>query len=830
LSMTLLDVRDEEEKKRFLKVDHSFNREEDGLSRGIWKHLKKDGTEIQVEIFNHPVIYDGKTARITLINNVTERLRAQAELAGSESRFRALIENSYDIITMLDKDFNVLYRSPSAIRVTGRVNDEVLGLDGRERIHPDDIGIVAEGIKRLLATPGRTEECIFRYQHKDGSYLWMEGNATNLLHDENIHAIVYNYRDVTERIKGEEALREEKDKLDAISSTSPGLIYSFRMMTDGTFSFPYVSKACDEIFGYSADAIRENANLLLESSLKEDAELVVNSISYSAKNMTPWKLEFRYCHPVKGLIWLQGNSLPVEEADGSIIWHGIIMDITERIVTAQALENEKNKLVTIADTSPGLIYSFRMGADGAFSFPFSSNAVEDIFGVSNEIANSNSNIIFERIDDADRQRLVDSIYESASNMSHWEFVFRYHHPQKGEVWLKGNSLPSKVADGSTLWHGIVLDITEQKRIEESVRNNYLEKQLIAERLTTILNTLPANIALLDNSGVIADVNQSWKDFAENNNWNGAGYGIGENYLDVCNHSFNRLNPDGHSVANGIIAVLNKKEKEFIHEYACHSPTEERWFKMIVSPLSGDGYNGAVVMHIDISEIRKLEKEKLRLKTEEQKLVTTAILLGQEKERSIIGKELHDNINQILAGINMLLGLIIKKPERLKELMPLCIENVNQAVSENRKIAHNLASPEEYAEKLVELVKRVAKNMLTAAGINTKIEYDDFDEALLTKEQKLATYRIIQEHCNNIQKHALAKNVILLLKTSDNRLTLIIKDDGRGMDLNQRTDGIGLENIKNRANVFNGQSNIISKPGEGFMLSVEMPLVNVYSIN
>jgi PAS domain S-box-containing protein len=823
LAMTLLDVRDDAEKEKFLKVDHSYKKEE-GLSRGIWKHRKKNGSEINVEIFNHPVLYEGKKARITMLIDVTDRLKVQAELAASEKRFRALIENSYDIITMLDKDFKVLYRSPSAIRVTGRTNDEVLGLDGRERIHPDDIKIVAEGIRRLLAEPGRTEECIFRYLHKDGTYLWMEGNATNLLHDENIKAIVYNYRDVTERIKNQEALKKEQDKLKRISAVSPGLIYSFRMTPEGVFSFPFVSSAYHEIFGIPAEVLKYNVNKVIEESIKDDAILVVNSIIESATNMTPWNLEFRYMHPVKGLTWLQGNSIPARETDGSTIWYGTIMDITEKVKTARALEEEKNKLVKIAETSPGLLYSFKMSTDGSFSFPFVSTSVDDICGLSIETVLTNGAAVFEKVDDEDREFVINSILESAKNLSHWKCTFKYNHPEKGKVWLQANSLPLVDADGSILWHGIVLDMTEQKKTEEAVRNSYIEKQMLAERLTTILNTLPANIALLDEHGVIIDVNQAWRSFADFNGWYGKNYGIGENYIHISEHLLNFINIDGQKVADGITAVLVKQIHEFVYEYECSSPDEKRWFRMIVSPLSGTVYSGAVVMHIDISEIKKLEEEKLRHKVEEQKLVTTAILQGQEKERSIIGKELHDNINQILAGINMLLELIRKKPERIKELLPLCIENVNQAVSENRKIAHNLASPEEYSEKLIELVKRVAKNMLTNAGVNTKIEYNNFDEDLLTREQKLATYRIIQEHCNNIQKHAAAQNVILLIQTLNNSLLLIIKDDGQGADLTQQTNGIGLENIKNRVHVFNGQSNIITKPGAGFMLTVEMPLM------
>jgi len=130
----------------------------------------------------------------------------------------------------------------------------------------------------------------------------------------------------------------------------------------------------------------------------------------------------------------------------------------------------------------------------------------------------------------------------------------------------------------------------------------------------------------------------------------------------------------------------------VYEYPCHSPQKERWFRMVVSPLLEKEYAGAVVMHVDISELRLLEQARLKSSMEEQKKITLAILQGQEKERNFIGKELHDNINQILAGTKLFLTSAGHKNATVKELIQYPVELLNSAIEEIRALCRNLVSP------------------------------------------------------------------------------------------------------------------------------------------
>lgn len=118
----------------------------------------------------------------------------------------------------------------------------------------------------------------------------------------------------------------------------------------------------------------------------------------------------------------------------------------------------------------------------------------------------------------------------------------------------------------------------------------------AAKQAAILNALPAHITLIDNLGAIVSFNRAWQEFAEINGLPTLGYGIGINYLEACDKT-----PEGSAAAEGIRAVLAGDSSNFCIEYPCHSPTQQRWFQMTVTPSSQAAKNGAVIMHLDITD-------------------------------------------------------------------------------------------------------------------------------------------------------------------------------------------------------------------------------------
>ncbi|MFB6154666.1 MAG: histidine kinase N-terminal 7TM domain-containing protein [Haloferacaceae archaeon] len=148
---------------------------------------------------------------LVLLRDVTERRDV-------ERRFQALIENSSDLITVLDSDGVYTYVSPSSRRILDYEPDALVGDSAFEAIHPDDREDVRQTFEEAVENPDRTPTAEYRIRRNDGAWRWLESRGRNLLSDSAVEGFVVNSRDVTERKRRESRLRRQNERLDAFAS------------------------------------------------------------------------------------------------------------------------------------------------------------------------------------------------------------------------------------------------------------------------------------------------------------------------------------------------------------------------------------------------------------------------------------------------------------------------------------------------------------------------------------------------------------------------------------------------------------------------------------
>jgi signal transduction histidine kinase len=219
----------------------------------------------------------------------------------------------------------------------------------------------------------------------------------------------------------------------------------------------------------------------------------------------------------------------------------------------------------------------------------------------------------------------------------------------------------------------------------------------------------------------------------------------------------------------------------------------------------------------------LEEKLERQQQMKQKEITAAVLTAQERERTMLGEELHDNINQILTGVTLFMGIAINNQDKRDELLLKCRENLAQATLEIRKLSRSLILPGLKGQHLVESMRELVRDTRIASSLEIKFHHEGVDEAVLTDDQKIAIYRIAQEQLNNVLKHAEACSVEIMLEIDEGDIYLNITDDGKGFDPATEQRGVGIRNMTSRAELYNGSVDIETAPGIGCSLKVVMKI-------
>ena len=230
---------------------------------------------------------------------------------------------------------------------------------------------------------------------------------------------------------------------------------------------------------------------------------------------------------------------------------------------------------------------------------------------------------------------------------------------------------------------------------------------------------------------------------------------------------------------------------------------------------------------DVTEKRQLEKKLLKQELDKQKLVAQAVVDAQEKERAEIGKELHDNVNQILSTAKLYMELARSDEKERLNLIKRSAESVRDAINEIRSISRSLVPPSIGDLGIIASVQDLMEDVRATKKLKAEFYFSKDIEEVINEKQQLMLFRIIQEQVNNVLKHADATILTIELMVEGGIADLTISDNGKGFDPNNNKHkrGVGLKNIASRTQLFNGEVKLLTEPGKGCTLHILIPVTN-----
>jgi PAS domain S-box-containing protein len=442
-----------------------------------------------------PVPMKGGTGLLITVREVT------AEADASAGRYQLLFDTMLQGVVYQDADGKILSMNPAAERILGKTRAEFIGQTSVSVEHHTirEDGSSFPGLEHpsmVALRTGREQHDVVMgvFNPRQQGYRWISISAVPLFRrgEANAYQVYTLFDDITERKKGEEALRLRRHV-----TNTPLAVIEWDAATRVT-SF---SDRAEALFGWSADEVVGKRIHDIPWVPEEDwpaVQAVMRDLSLGARSTNV--NTYRNLRKDGSIIYCEWYNSALHDAAGKLVSVlSLVLDVTARKRAEEALHERltlQDQLAKVAVSVPGLISSYRLRPDGSACLPFSTPVAEEMFGISQEVLAKDISPFMANVHPDDVQTLKERIAESARTMSRFHDQFRYLHPTQGLRWIEVWSVPKPEPDGGVLWHGFAMDVTERKLAEEALRESDRRK---SEFLAVLSHELRNPLAPIRNS-------------------------------------------------------------------------------------------------------------------------------------------------------------------------------------------------------------------------------------------------------------------------------------------------------------------------------------------
>ncbi|MEX1253065.1 MAG: PAS domain S-box protein [Dehalococcoidia bacterium] len=422
--------------------------------------VRSDGSVIWTEQRNTP-IYDDTGAAIAvegIVRDVTERKRAEEELRQSEERFRLLAENAQDIIFRLRlvEPIGFEYVSPAMATLTGYSPEECYRDPNFAAtiVHPDD-----QAAYRRMIWERQTGRIELRWVRKDGSVIYIEQRSTPVYDSRGrTVAIEGVVRNITDRVRAEETLRESEERFRLLAENAQDMIFRYRIAEPR--GYEYVGPVVTAMAGYTPDQYYADPDFASKVIHPDDRETLDRMLA----ELQEAPIELRWICKDGSTIWTeQRNTLIYDDAGTLVAVEGILRDVTKRKRAEEALRASEERYRLLAENAQDLIYRYRVAPDRAFDYV--SPSITTLLGYTPSECYADPELFRKLVHDEDQPLVRQLILEGQSPV----IAARAVRKDGSIVWTEQRNVPIYDEEGTLIAvEGIARDISERKREEEEL--------------------------------------------------------------------------------------------------------------------------------------------------------------------------------------------------------------------------------------------------------------------------------------------------------------------------------------------------------------------------
>ncbi len=405
----------------------------------------------------------------------------EEKLRYEEQRFRAFVENSSDIITLVNLEGIVTYVNPALEKVLGFKPEERIGANGFELVHPDDIKFLADAFNTLSTdTNAPVIEGSVRLCHKDGSWRTLEGVGSNLINNNVVEAIVINYRDITDRKQSEESLRQSEEKYRTILKE----IQEGYFEVDLAGNFTFFNNSLSRLLGYSQEEL-----MGMSYHQYTDKE-------YSKELFQAFNEVYNTGKPTEGVDWQvirkdgtkryaeASVSLRVDSSGKPIGFRGIARDVTEQRKVEESLKKSEEQYRLLADNMTAHIWLQDLNTRKLI---YVSPSVEKMYGYTlDEIPNLSLKKLLmaeslQKMLDSFSTEMPKALAKPLSYVHKYSLELEACHKDGHLLWIEVDFSILRDKNGKPAFLlGETRDITERKQAEEELRESEIKYRTLFE--------------------------------------------------------------------------------------------------------------------------------------------------------------------------------------------------------------------------------------------------------------------------------------------------------------------------------------------------------------